>query len=108
MFALAGMRKWTLRAKIFDQGSAVVETRVDQKQIAFFERLDQLEDEFVLGGADLVEDKAQRCPAEQVKQTAELHGNWTQTLLALVCADAFVKRSRLGQSQGCFVGGNWP
>ena len=96
-----------LAGQDFDEGSAVVEAGVDQKQIALFKRPDQLENEFVLGGADFVEDKAYRCPADQVKQTAELHGNRAQTLLALVCAEAFVKRWRLGQSQGCLVGGNW-
>ena len=62
-------------AQNFDEGGAVVEARVDQKQIALFKRPDKLEDEFVFGGADLVEDEAQRSPAEQIKQAAELHGN---------------------------------
>ncbi len=47
-----------LAGQDFDEGGAVVETGVDQQQIAFFKRPNQLEDEFVLGGADLVEDKA--------------------------------------------------
>ncbi len=81
-----------LSAQNFDEGSAVVEAWVDQKQIAFFKRPDKLGDEFVFGGADLVEDEAHRCPADQVKQGAQLHGNRAQALLALVCAEAFVKR----------------
>ena len=47
-----------LAGQDFDEGSAVVEAGVDQKQIAFFKRPNQLENEFVLGGADLVEDEA--------------------------------------------------
>jgi len=47
-----------LAGQDFDEGSAVVEAGVDQKQIAFFKRLDQFKDQFVLGGADLVEDEA--------------------------------------------------
>ena len=80
-----------MATKDFDEGGAVVEACVDQKQITFFERPDKLEDKFVFGGADLVEDEAQRCPAEQIKQAAELHGNRAQTLLTLMCAEALVK-----------------
>ena len=85
----------SLAAEDFDEGCAVVKARVDQKQIALFERPDKLENEFVFGGADLVVDEAYRCPADQVKQAAELHGNRAQSLLALVCAEALPKRLRL-------------
>jgi len=84
-----------MSAQDFNEGSAVVEARVDQKQIVLFERLNQLEDEFVLGGADFVIDEAQGCPAEQVKQAAKLHGNGAQSLLALVGAKALEKSLRL-------------
>ncbi len=47
-----------LAGQDFDEGRAVVEAGVDQKQITFFKRSDQLDNEFVFGGTDLVEDKA--------------------------------------------------
>lgn len=81
-------------AEDFNEGGAVVEARVDQEQIALFERLNKLEDEFVFGGADFVVDEAQGGPAEQVKQAAKLHGNRTQSLLTLVGAEALPKRLR--------------
>ena len=85
----------SLAAQDFAEGSAVVEARVDEKQIAFFQSADKLVDEFVFGGADLVENEAQWSPADQVKQAAELHGNRAQPLLALVGAEALEKRLRL-------------
>jgi len=84
-----------MSAEDFDEGGAVVEARVDQKQIALFERPNKLEDEFVFRGADLVVDEAQRCPADQVKQAAQLYGDRAQSLLTLVGAEALPKRLRL-------------
>ncbi len=84
----------SLAAQNFTEGGAVVETRVDQKQVAFFHSADKLANEFVFGGADLVVDTAQRCPTDQVKQATELYGNRAQSLLALVGAEALEKRLR--------------
>ena len=87
----------------FDKCGAVVEACVQQKQIAFFEVVNELGNEFVFRSACLAVDEAQGRTADQVKQTAELDSNRSQSLLTLVCAETLPKRSRFGQSKSCLI-----
>jgi len=78
--------------KDFDEGGAVVETYVQEEQIALLEVLDEFENEFMLGSGCFAVDEVQGRTADQVEQAAKLHSNGPQSLLAIVCAEALPKR----------------
>lgn len=88
-----------------DEGGAVVEACVQQKEIAFLEEMDEFVNKFVFRSACLGVDEAQGRTADQVKQAAKLDSDRPQSLLSLVCAETLPKRSRFGQGEGCFVAG---
>ena len=80
----------------FAKGGTVVETGVQQKQVALLEVLYELSNEFVFRGAHLAVNKAQGRPADHIKQAAKLQGNRSQSLAALVCAETLEERWRFG------------
>jgi hypothetical protein len=80
----------------FDEGGAVVETRIQEKEIALFEALDEFHDEFVLRSACLAEDKAKGCTTDEVIEAAKLSRDCAQSLLTLVCAEGLPKGRRFG------------
>lgn len=79
-----------------DEGGAVVETRIQEKQIALLEALDEFKNESVFRSACLTEDKAQGCTTDEVIEAAKLHSNRAQSLLALVTAETLPKGTRFG------------
>ena len=91
--------------KDLDEGGAVIEARVQEKQIAFLEALDELVNESMFRSACLAVNEAQGCTADQIKQTAKLDRNRSQSLLAPVCAETRPKSWRFGQSEGGLVTG---
>ena len=73
----------------FAEGSAVVETGIQEEEVAFFESLNQLPNEFLFRSADFVVDETQRGAADQIKEAAQLDGDRTQTLLTAVRTETF-------------------
>ena len=71
-----------------DEGCAIVESIIQQKQVALPEAFDELADELMLRSGRLAENEAQGRAADQVEQTAEFDGNRAQSLLALVPAES--------------------
>lgn len=90
----------------FDKGGGVIEAIVQQNQIALFDALDELVNEFVFRSACLVVDEAQRCTAEEVKQAAKLDGNRPQPLLTAVSTETLPQGLRFGQGESGLVPGN--
>jgi len=91
--------------KDLNEGGAVVEACVQEKQIALLEALDEFDNEFMLRSGRFAVDEAQGCTADQIKQAAKLHSNSPQSLLAIVCAETVPKRWRFGQSESGLVTG---
>ncbi len=58
-----------------DEGGTVIEACVQQKQIAFFEAVDELVNEFVFRSTCLAVNESQGRTADQVKQAAKLDSN---------------------------------
>jgi len=86
-----------------DEGGAVVEACVQEKQIALLEALDELENEFMFRSACLAVDEVQGGAADQIKEATKLDRNRPQSLLALVCAETLPKRWRFGQGESGLV-----
>jgi hypothetical protein len=90
----------------FDKGGGVIEAVVQQNQIALFDTLDELVNEFVFRSAYLAVDEAQRSTGDEVKEAAKLDGNRPQSLLTLVGTETFPKGLRFGQGDSGLVSGN--
>ena len=88
-----------------DEGSAVIEARVQEKEIAFVEALDELVDEFMFRSTCFAVNEAQGCTANEIKQTTKLDRNRSQSLLTLVCAETLPKGWRFGQTESGLVTG---
>ena len=86
-----------------DEGGAVVETCIQEKEIALLEALDELKDEFMFRSACLAEDEAQGGTTDEVKETAKLDGDCPQSLLALVAAERLPKGMRFRQCESGFI-----
>ena len=105
MVVLGGNDEVGMAEEDLDEGGAVVEACVQEKQIAFLETLDEFVDEFMFRSACLAVDEAQGGTADQVKEAAKLDSNGPQSLLALVCAETLPKRWRFGQGESGLVTG---
>lgn len=70
-----------------EEGGAGIEAGIQEQQIAFFEALDQLGNQFMFGSADLTVDETQWGAADQIKQATKLDGNSAQSLLTPMGAE---------------------
>jgi len=89
----------------FVESGVVVEAVIQQKQIPLFKVLDELADEFMLRGADFVEDESEGSTTDQIKEATEFDGNRPQSLLAFVGTETSVKGSGFGQGERSLIGG---
>jgi hypothetical protein len=85
------------------EGEAVVEAIVEEKEISLLEIVDEFVNEFVFRSTCLGVDEAEGCTANKVKEAAKLDSDRAQSLLALVRAETFPERLRLGQGESGLV-----
>ncbi len=72
---LSGDDEVSMAKEYLDKGGTGVEACIQEKQIAFFEVLDEFDNELMFGSACLGIDEAQGCAADQVKQATKLDSN---------------------------------
>jgi hypothetical protein len=85
------------------EGEAVVEAIVEEKEISLLETVDEFANEFVFRSTCFVVDEAEGCTANQIKETAKLDRDRSQSLLALVRAERLPEGLRFGQGESGLV-----
>jgi len=86
----------------------IIETIVDQDQVSFSQSMDELADQFVIGGRGFRDSIEEGCSTDQLEDTGELGGYGPQAFLASMGTEPFPEGGGFGKGQSGMVDGEQP